>query len=145
MKQMCCCFSSCGVIISILETVRTRCCNTLEAQIGHGSSKRLIGHLIAGRCTPVEAVLRSWVDGVVLEHTSDPDVVCVSRILLALFIVEACALKSTDYKVLKAFCLQWIHRCILRLGVGFTITTTTTTEMKKKQSVFLMHRIDHIE
>jgi len=127
---------SCSCLISILETVRTRCCNTLEAQVGHGCSKRLISHLVTGRCKPIEAVLRSWVDGVVMEHTSDPDIICVSRILLSLFIEEACALKTTNYKVLKAFCLQWIHRCILRLGVGVAI---------HKQPAFLMHNIDRIE
>ena len=118
--------NNCGILISILETVRTRCCNTLEAQVGHGSSKRLICHLITGgeNGPMISDVLRTWVDGVVLQHTDDPDIICVSRILLALFVVEACALKTTDYRLLKTFCLQWIHRCILKLGVGFVVSVS---------------------
>ncbi len=45
----------------------------------------------------------------------------VIGILLDLFIVEARGLKTSEYRVLRVFCLRWVHRCILKVGLGVVV------------------------
>ena len=110
----------CSCLVSILEAVRARCFG-LEASLGFSRSARLVQYMARGEADEVGRVLRAWVWGVVKEYSCDPDVLRVVGILLDIFIAEARELKTSEYGVLRAFCLRWVNRCILRLGVGVVV------------------------
>ena len=107
---------SCSSLVSILEAIRTRCFE-IEARVGVARSARLMEWMYQDEVS-VGKILRMWVQGVAMEHTDDPDVLCKVFILLDLFVIEARGLGKVKYRTLKVFFTMWIHRCILRLGVG---------------------------
>ena len=110
----------CSSLVSILEDIRVRCFE-LEARVGVARSARLMEWMYRGE-TLVENILRMWVQGVAMEHTNDPDVLCTVFILLDLFVAEARGLGKVEYRTLRVFCIRWIHQCILRLGVGVVMS-----------------------
>lgn len=110
----------CSCIVSILETIRDRCFG-LEARLGYCRSSRLVRSMAKGRADEVGGILRVWVWGVANERSGDPDVLKVVGILLDLFIAEARGLKTSEYRVLRLFCLRWLHQCILKVGVGVVV------------------------
>jgi hypothetical protein len=66
-------------------------------------------------------VLRSWVDGVAMEHTRDPNTLAAVRILLALFLAEAARQGSKEYGALQRFRREWLSRCLLRLETRMSV------------------------
>lgn len=114
----------CGSLISILEAIRERCF-TMEARLGRSRAARVVKSVVQGDGV-VQGILRSWVDGVVREFSRSDDVLCVVRILLEIFVAEVRAERGgDDYQGLRAFFLRWIHRCILRMGVGVGVVGKT--------------------
>ena len=115
-------------LVSILEAIRERCFQ-MEEEAQHTRAARFVRCAIRGDAA-VQGILRSWVDGVVLQHAGgDPEVLCVTRILFELFVAEARRLETEDFFALRRFFLRWMHRCILRLGVGVVVGGKVKAEL----------------
>ena len=108
----------CACLASILGAVQARCLG-LEARLGVDRSARLVGWM--GEAAVVGEILRTWVLGVAMEYTKDPDVLCAVRILLDLFVAEARESGVGEYSGVRVFFMGWIQRCVLRLGTGMVV------------------------
>lgn len=106
----------CGCLISILEAIRERSF-AMEARLGRPCAARVVKSVVRGEGV-IRGILRTWVEGVVREFSQEEDVVCVARILFEIFVAEVRGMGSEDYWAIRVFFLRWIHRCIVRLGLG---------------------------
>ena len=113
-------------LISILEAIRERCF-AMEDRLGRRRAEWVVKSVVAGD-TIVQTILRSWVDGVVCEFSGgEADVLCMARILLELFVVEVRGMKKRlNYSGIRRFFLGWVHRCILKLGVGTVVSSSSS-------------------
>ena len=94
-------------LIVILESIKLR-----AARIDSTRTSRCMWGMLLLRGTIVD-MLRQWVEGIVVEHSDDQEVLDTVRLMLEKFVAEA-VVKRNVFEFQK----EWVDRWLLKLREG---------------------------